>query len=131
MWAFLSLHFVLMANFMVLPQILQEQLHIARNHHGMLYFPLLAFAFVMMLPFVIIAEKRRKIKPRISRRRSAAVGRYGIGIDGGAIQSCFSPLLRAICILYCLQHIRGNPAVHGQQNCPCWCQGNGDWNLFH
>lgn len=58
-----ALHFVLMANFMVLPLILEQQLHIARNHHGMLYFPMLVVAFAIMLPFVIIAEKRRKIKP--------------------------------------------------------------------
>ncbi len=58
-----ALHFVLMANFMVLPQIIEQQLHIPRNHHGMLYFPLLVVAFAVMLPFVIIAEKRRKIKP--------------------------------------------------------------------
>jgi predicted MFS family arabinose efflux permease len=58
-----ALHFVLMANFMVLPHILEQQLHIARNHHGMVYFPMLAIAFVVMLPFIIIAEKRRKIKP--------------------------------------------------------------------
>lgn len=58
-----SLHFILMANFMVLPQMLVEQLHISRDYHGVLYFPLLAFAFVVMLPFVIVAEKRRKIKP--------------------------------------------------------------------
>jgi len=58
-----ALHFVLMANFMVLPQILEQQLQIARSHHGMLYFPLLVLAFAIMLPFVIIAEKRRKIKP--------------------------------------------------------------------
>lgn len=57
------LHFVLMANFVVLPLILQDQLHIARDYHGLLYFPLLALAFVLMLPFVIVAEKRRKIKP--------------------------------------------------------------------
>lgn len=57
------LHFVLMANFVVLPLILQDQLHIARDYHGLLYFPLLAVAFVLMLPFVIVAEKRRKIKP--------------------------------------------------------------------
>jgi MFS family permease len=58
-----ALHFVLMANFMVLPQILEQQLHIERGHHGMLYFPMLVIAFAIMLPFVIIAEKRRKIKP--------------------------------------------------------------------
>jgi MFS family permease len=56
------LHFVLMSSFVVLPLILQDQLQIARDYHGLIYFPLLAFAFVLMLPFVIIAEKRRKIK---------------------------------------------------------------------
>lgn len=57
-----ALHFVLMANFMVLPLILEQELHITRSHHGMLYFPMLVIAFGLMLPFVIIAEKRRKIK---------------------------------------------------------------------
>lgn len=57
------LHFVLMANFVVLPLVLQDQLQIPRNYHGLIYFPLLAFAFALMLPFVIIAEKRRQIKP--------------------------------------------------------------------
>lgn len=58
-----ALHFVLMANFMVLPNILEQQLHIERHHHGMLYLPMLVIAFAIMLPFVIIAEKRRQIKP--------------------------------------------------------------------
>ena len=58
-----SLHFVLMANFMVLPLILEQQLNVARDYHGLLYFPLLALAFVVMLPFIIVAEKRRQIKP--------------------------------------------------------------------
>lgn len=57
------LHFVLMANFVVLPLVLQDQLQIPRNYHGLIYFPLLALAFALMLPFVIIAEKRRQIKP--------------------------------------------------------------------
>lgn len=58
-----ALHFVLMANFMVLPYILEQQLHIARDHHGLIYLPMLVVAFVIMLPFVIVAEKRRQIKP--------------------------------------------------------------------
>ena len=57
------LHFVLMANFVALPLVLQEQLQIDRQYHGLIYFPLLALAFMVMLPFVIIAEKRRQIKP--------------------------------------------------------------------
>jgi len=57
------LHFVLMANFVVLPLVLQNQLAIPRNLHGLVYFPLLVIAFAVMLPFVIIAEKRRQIRP--------------------------------------------------------------------
>lgn len=58
-----ALHFVLMANFMVLPSILEQQLDVGRDYHGLLYFPLLALAFVVMLPFIIVAEKRHQIKP--------------------------------------------------------------------
>lgn len=57
------LHFVLMATFVVLPLMLQEQVGIDRAQHGWVYFPLLVVTFVLMVPFVIIAEKRRKIKP--------------------------------------------------------------------
>lgn len=58
-----ALHFVLMANFVVLPLVLQERWQIPRDYHGLVYFPLLAFAFMVMLPFIIIAEKRRQMKP--------------------------------------------------------------------
>jgi MFS family permease len=57
------LHFVLMANFVALPLMLQDQLGFEKAQHGLIYFPLLMIAFILMLPFVIIAEKRRKIKP--------------------------------------------------------------------
>lgn len=58
-----ALHFVLMANFMLLPNILEQQLAIDRSYHGLVYLLVLVLAFAIMLPFVIIAEKRRKIKP--------------------------------------------------------------------
>jgi MFS family permease len=57
------LHFVLMASFLVFPLLLEQELAFARERHWMVYFPLLAGAFVAMLPFIIIAEKRRKVKP--------------------------------------------------------------------
>jgi predicted MFS family arabinose efflux permease len=57
------LHFVLMASFMVVPLILEQQLQISREYMWAVYFPVLGGAFVAMLPFIIIAEKRRKIKP--------------------------------------------------------------------
>lgn len=57
------LHFVLMASFLVMPELLEQQLGIARVHHWWVYLPLLLLAFFAMVPFIIIAEKRRKIKP--------------------------------------------------------------------
>lgn len=58
-----ALHFVLMACFLVMPSILELQLGFVRDQHWTIYLPLLVLAFVAMVPFIIIAEKRRKIKP--------------------------------------------------------------------
>jgi MFS family permease len=58
-----ALHFVLMACFLVMPGILEQQLGFAREQHWLIYLPLLVLAFLAMVPFIIIAEKRRKIKP--------------------------------------------------------------------
>lgn len=57
------LHFVLMASFLVLPGIMETQLGIVREQHWQIYLPLLMLAFLAMVPFIIVAEKRRKIKP--------------------------------------------------------------------
>lgn len=57
------LHLVLMAIFMVVPQVLEQELGLARGRHWLVYLPLLLGAFIAMLPFIIIAERRRKIKP--------------------------------------------------------------------
>ncbi len=58
-----ALHFVLMACFLVMPSILETQLGFVRDQHWLIYLPLLVLAFIAMVPFIIIAEKRRKIKP--------------------------------------------------------------------
>src|SRR5690606_27015772 len=55
------LHFVLMACFVVLPGMLEQDLGLAASRHWWVYLPLLAGAFVAMLPFMILAEKRRKV----------------------------------------------------------------------
>lgn len=62
-WGIFTLHFVLMAAFLVMPSILENQLTIPREQHWMVYLPLLVLAFVAMVPFIIVAEKRRKVKP--------------------------------------------------------------------
>jgi predicted MFS family arabinose efflux permease len=56
------LHAVLMSSFVVFPLILQDRLEIARDDHGLVYLPLLGLGFLVMLPFMIVAEKRRQIK---------------------------------------------------------------------
>ncbi len=61
-WGIFTLHFVLMAAFLVMPEILENQLAIERERHWMVYLPLLVGAFVAMVPFIIVAEKRRQMK---------------------------------------------------------------------
>lgn len=58
-----SLHFILMACFLVTPLILSQQHSVTRDSHWQIYLPLLVAAFVVMVPFVIVAEKYRRLKP--------------------------------------------------------------------
>ncbi|MDQ2078161.1 MFS transporter [Marinimicrobium sp. ABcell2] len=57
------LHLVLMASFIVVPQMLEQDLGLTRERHWLVYLPLLVGAFIAMLPFIIVAERRRKMKP--------------------------------------------------------------------
>lgn len=57
-----TLHLVLMASFVVLPGVLEE-MGVIRERHWWIYLPLLAGSFIAMLPLMILAEKRRQIKP--------------------------------------------------------------------
>jgi len=57
-----ALHMMLMANFVVLPKILQEQFGVPGQHHWMLYLPGMAFSMLGIVPFIILAEKKRKVK---------------------------------------------------------------------
>lgn len=56
------LHFVLMANFVALPLVLENRWQIVANQHGLIYLPLLLIAFALAVPQIIIAEKKRKIR---------------------------------------------------------------------
>ncbi|MDV6320459.1 MFS transporter [Chromohalobacter sp. HP20-39] len=57
-----ALHAILTACFVAVPFRL-EALGIAAAHHGWVYLPIMALAFVAMVPLVIVAEKYRKMKP--------------------------------------------------------------------
>jgi len=58
-----TLHFVMTASFVAVPFVLQDSLHIAHESHGTVYLALLAGSFLGMVPFMVIAERRRRVKP--------------------------------------------------------------------
>jgi predicted MFS family arabinose efflux permease len=57
------LHMTLAANFLVLPLLLVERLELASAFHYRVYLPVLVLGFLLMIPAVIYAERRRALKP--------------------------------------------------------------------
>jgi len=58
----LILHFVLMCVFLVLPLVLKNEMAIASNRHWQVYLPVFVLSLVIMVPFIIIAERRQAMK---------------------------------------------------------------------
>lgn len=56
-----SLHAILMAIFIAVPGILEEQ-GLSRDAHWQVYLPMMVVAFVAMVPFIIIAETKNKMR---------------------------------------------------------------------
>ncbi|HBM48609.1 MAG TPA: MFS transporter, partial [Marinobacter sp.] len=57
------LHFVLTALFLVFPTMLQDQLGLKASSHWWFYLSVMITSFFAMVPFIIIGEKKRKMKP--------------------------------------------------------------------
>ena len=58
----LALHFVLMCVFLVMPLILHSEYAIEAENHWQIYLPVFALSLVIMLPFIIIAERKHAMK---------------------------------------------------------------------
>ena len=56
------LHFMLVSFFVVVPHILRDQLGLTVSHHWQVYLPVFAASVIAMVPFIILAEKKRKLK---------------------------------------------------------------------
>jgi len=56
------LHLILTATFVVLPLSLRDQAGLASESHWAIYLPVMLIAIVVMIPFVIFAEKKKRIK---------------------------------------------------------------------
>lgn len=59
----LLLHLILTALFIAVPLALRDHVGLAGGDHWMLYLPVVVLAMALMVPFVVIAEKRRKMRP--------------------------------------------------------------------
>jgi predicted MFS family arabinose efflux permease len=59
------LHLTLAANFLVLPLMLVERFELASEFHYRVYLPVLVLGFLLMIPAVIQAERRRALKPAL------------------------------------------------------------------
>lgn len=58
----LILHTILTATFVVLPLVLRDELGIAAAHHSWVYLPILLLSAAAMVPFIIVAERKRRMK---------------------------------------------------------------------
>lgn len=59
----LILHSIMTAMFIALPFVLRDNLDLPSLHHSWVYLPILVLAMALMIPMVIIAEKRKQMKP--------------------------------------------------------------------
>ena len=59
----LTLHMILTASFVVLPLVLRDELGLAGDRHWWLYLPVLLASVATMVPFIILAERKRRMKP--------------------------------------------------------------------
>lgn len=57
-----SLHLILTATFIALPLILRDRVGLEPAEHWRVYLPVFVLSLAAMVPFVILAEKRRKMK---------------------------------------------------------------------
>lgn len=58
-----ALHLVLTALFLVFPTVLEEQLGLPASEHWWFYLTVMVISFFAMVPFIILGEKKRKMKP--------------------------------------------------------------------
>jgi len=56
------LHMMLTATFVVYPLVLRDNAHVSPDQHWLIYLPVMVLAIIAMIPFVVIAEAKHKMK---------------------------------------------------------------------
>lgn len=80
-YGILSLHLILTATFTVLPLILRDSLGMASAVHWHLYLPVMLLSVAAMVPFIILAERRRRMKQVfLSAILAVAMAEFGMAL---------------------------------------------------
>ena len=58
-----TLHFVLMSLFLVMPLLLRDFVELPAEKHWQVYLPVFIVSLILMVPFIIIAERKQAMKP--------------------------------------------------------------------
>lgn len=58
----MALHIMMTASFVVLPPVLRDYAMVAPERHWLVYLPVLLASVIVMVPFIIYAEKKRRVK---------------------------------------------------------------------
>ena len=89
-----SLHMALTAIFVVVPHILRDGAGLPVNQHWHIYLPVMLAAFVAMVPFIIIAEKKRRMKQVFSGAILVlGVAMIGMWLANGSVAGMVGALL--------------------------------------
>ncbi len=85
-FSIMILHCLLTISFFALPIALLDHAGLAKDQHALAYLPILILAFISMVPFIIIAEKYRKMKPVfIGAITTLAIAQFGWGFLSNSV----------------------------------------------
>jgi MFS family permease len=88
------LHLIITSIFLAVPLVLRDMLGMESGDHWMVYLPVLLLSVVLMVPFIVIAEKRNKMKPVFLGAVSAlALAQLGLYLWHGGITGLLISLL--------------------------------------
>jgi len=73
------LHLILTASFVAVPLVLAREVGLTSEHHWWIYLPVLVLSVAVMVPFIILAERRRMMK-RVFLGAIATVGLAQLGM---------------------------------------------------
>lgn len=91
------LHMVITASFVVVPLLLRDA-GLAPVKHWLVYLPVFVFSLAMMIPFIILAEKKHKMKPVfIGAIAVLIVAFLGLIVFHGALMQIVALLLLFFC----------------------------------